>query len=151
MNNREKKFSPKIVAFCCNWCSYAGADLAGVMRLQMAADFSVVRVMCSARISPEIVIKALQSGADGVLVLGCHIGDCHYVDGNHRTKKRFALLRRMLPVIGIEAERIFLDWVSASEGARFQKVITDFVEGIRRLGPNLLQEEARMECGSEGK
>ena len=122
---------PRVVAFCCNWCSYAGADLAGVSRLQMPADFHVIRVMCSARVEPEWVISALSNGVDGVMVLGCHLGDCHYISGNHRAAKRFALLREILAISGIDRERVCVDWVSASEGGKFQQTVSDFVE---RLG-----------------
>jgi coenzyme F420-reducing hydrogenase delta subunit len=132
----EPVFNPRIIAFCCNWCSYAGADLAGVSRLQMPPDFEVVRVMCSARVAPEWVIKALSDGIDGVMVLGCHIGDCHYISGNHRAAKRFALLREMLSYVGIHPDRVLLDWVSASEGKKFQGVVTEFVERVRELGPS---------------
>ncbi len=128
-------FQPRIIAFCCNWCSYAGADLAGVSRLQMPPDFQVVRVMCSARVAPEWVIKALTGGIDGVMVLGCHIGDCHYINGNHRAAKRFALLKELLSGAGIHPDRLLMDWVSASEGAKFQKLVTEFVEQVRELGP----------------
>ena len=129
-------FEPKILAFCCNWCSYAGADLAGVSRLQMPSNLRVIRVMCSGRVSPEWVIKALSSGMDGVMVLGCHIGDCHYIDGNHRTKKRFVLLGKLLGALGIDPDRLYLDWVSASEGQKFQDVVTKFVSRVKELGPN---------------
>lgn len=128
-------YNPRVIAFCCNWCSYAGADLAGVSRLQMPADFHVVRVMCSGRVAPEWVIKALCTGVDGVMVLGCHIGDCHYIDGNHRAAKRFALLQEMLAFAGIHPDRLLLGWVSASEGALFQRTVTEFIEQVRRLGP----------------
>jgi F420-non-reducing hydrogenase iron-sulfur subunit len=129
-------FSPRIIAFCCNWCSYAGADLAGVSRLQMPPDFQVVRVMCSARVAPEWVIKALTDGIDGVMVLGCHIGDCHYIDGNHRTAKRFALLKELLAFAGIHPDRLLVDWVSASEGSKYQRLVTEFTERVRQLGPS---------------
>lgn len=132
----ENGFEPKILAFCCNWCSYAGADLAGVSRLQMPPNLRVIRVMCSGRVSPEWVIKALSSGMDGVMVLGCHIGDCHYIDGNHRTKKRFVLLGKLLGALGIEPDRLYLDWVSASEGQKFQDVVSKFVGRVKELGPN---------------
>ncbi len=131
----ESLFEPRVVAFCCNWCSYAGADLAGVSRLQMPANFQVIRVMCSARVAPEWIIKALTDGMDGVMVLGCHIGDCHYISGNHRAAKRFAVLKEMLDCVGIDRERLLVDWVSASEGPRFQKLVTDFIEQVRKLGP----------------
>lgn len=129
-------FSPRIIAFCCNWCSYAGADLAGVSRLQMPPDFQVIRVMCSARVAPEWVIKALTDGIDGVMVLGCHIGDCHYTSGNHRTAKRFAMLKEMLDCAGIHPDRLLVEWVSASEGGRFQRLVTEFTERVRELGPS---------------
>jgi F420-non-reducing hydrogenase iron-sulfur subunit len=131
-------FTPRILVFCCNWCSYAGADLAGVARLQMPADFRVLRVMCSGRVKPEYAFKALEQGIDGVFVLGCHIGDCHYLEGNHRAKKRFEVLSDMLGHLGLEPERVKIDWVSASEGAKFQEFITRFVETIRSLGPSPL-------------
>jgi coenzyme F420-reducing hydrogenase delta subunit len=123
---------PRVVAFCCNWCSYAGADLAGVSRLQMPAEFHVIRVMCSARVEPEWVIKALSDGIDGVMMLGCHMGDCHYISGNHRAAKRFAILGEILALAGIDRDRICVDWVSASEGGKFQQTVTDFVERLRR-------------------
>ena len=131
-------YEPKLLIFCCNWCSYAGADLAGVSRLQMPPNFRIIRVMCSCRVEPEWVIKALASGLDGVMVLGCHIGDCHYIDGNHRTQKRFILLRRLLGHMGINPERLCLDWVSASEGGKFQELVTNFINTIKELGPSRL-------------
>jgi F420-non-reducing hydrogenase iron-sulfur subunit len=132
----DNGFEPKILAFCCNWCSYAGADLAGVSRLQMPPNLRVIRVMCSGRVSVEWVIKAFSSGMDGVMVLGCHIGDCHYIDGNHRTKKRFVLLGKLLGAMGINPDRLLLDWVSASEGVKFQDVVTKFVNRVEELGPS---------------
>lgn len=130
------EFNPTILAFCCNWCSYAGADLAGVSRLQMPPNVHVVRVMCSASVKPEYIFKALVQGVDGVLVLGCHIGDCHYLTGNHRTAKRIPLAQKVLEEVGIDARRVKLDWVSAAEGEKFQRVVTSFVEEIKQLGPN---------------
>ena len=124
------EFNPTILAFCCNWCSYAGADLAGVSRLQMPPNVHVIRVMCSASVKPEYVFKALSEGIDGVLVLGCHIGDCHYLTGNHRTAKRFPLAQKILNDVGIDERRLKLDWVSAAEGEKFQTVITEFVSQI---------------------
>jgi len=132
----DNGFEPKILAFCCNWCSYAGADLAGVSRLQMPPNLRVIRVMCSGRVSVEWAIKAFSSGMDGVMVLGCHIGDCHYIDGNHRTKKRFVLLEKLLGAMGINPDRLYLDWVSASEGVKFQDVVTKFVDRVKELGPS---------------
>jgi F420-non-reducing hydrogenase iron-sulfur subunit len=132
------EFEPKILAFCCNWCSYAGADLAGVSRMQYPPNVRIIRVMCSGRVSPELVVKALRSGADGVVVLGCHIGDCHYISGNHRTKKRMAILRGLLSYMGVDPRRVRLEWVSASEGDRFAQVVTEVTREIKELGPNRL-------------
>ena len=129
------KFEPQIVGFLCNWCSYAGADLAGVSRIQYPPNMRIIRLMCSGRLSPEIVVKALYYGADGVLVLGCHIGDCHYQSGNHRTKKRIAVIKRLLSYLGIDPGRVRLDWVSAAEGSRFAQIVTEFTEELRELGP----------------
>ena len=129
-------FEPKIVAFCCNWCAYAGADLAGTSRMQYAPNIRIIRVMCTGRVSPLFVLKALSIGADGVLVLGCHPGDCHYMQGNYQTMRRIPLLKKMLKQLGVEEERVRLEWVSASEGARFAKVTNSFTQTIRKLGPN---------------
>ena len=128
-------FEPLIVAFCCNWCSYAGADNAGVGRRQMPTNFRVIRTMCSARIDPEFILRALSKGADGVIILGCHPADCHYIGGNYRARRRIALLRLVLEQYGFDPRRLHLQWVSASEGEKFQRVMTDFVEEIRALGP----------------
>ncbi len=135
------EFEPRILAFCCNWCSYAGADLAGVSRIQYPPNIRIIRVMCSGRVEPEFVAKALSSGADGVLVLGCHIGDCHYIHGNHQTAKRMAVLKRILGYLGIDPGRVRLEWVSAAEGARFAEVVTEFTKEIKELGPNPLKKE----------
>jgi F420-non-reducing hydrogenase iron-sulfur subunit len=131
-------FEPKIVAFCCNWCSYAGGDLAGTSRIQHSPNVRVIRVMCSGRVNPLFVIKALSVGADGVLVLGCHPGDCHYIEGNYKTMRRIPLLKKMLAQLGLEEERVRLEWVSASEGARFAEVTSSFTEAVRNLGPTSL-------------
>lgn len=133
-------FNPTILAFCCNWCSYAGADLAGVSRLQMPPNVHVIRVMCSASVKPEYVLKAISQGVDGVLVLGCHIGDCHYMTGNHRTAKRIPIVQKVLKEVGIDERRLRLDWVSASEGEKFQKVVVEFVDEVTKLGPNPMRE-----------
>jgi F420-non-reducing hydrogenase iron-sulfur subunit len=133
------EFEPKIVAFMCNWCTYAGADTAGVARLRSPVNILPVRVMCSGRVSPEMVMRAFRAGADGVLVMGCHLGDCHYSSGNHRTIKRMPLLKNLLGYVGVNPERIELQWVSASEGPRFVEVTKAFTDKIRRLGP-LAQE-----------
>ncbi len=131
----DKSFEPKIVAFLCNWCSYAGADNAGIARLQSPPNVLPIRVMCSGRVSPEMVLRAFRSGADGVLVLGCHIGDCHYIDGNHRTIKRMPLVQRLLSYVGVDPDRFRLDWVSSAEAPKFAKVTREFVEQVRELGP----------------
>jgi F420-non-reducing hydrogenase iron-sulfur subunit len=133
------EFEPRIVAFMCNWCTYAGADNAGVARLESPANILPIRVMCSGRISPEMVLRTFREGADGVLVMGCHIGDCHYSSGNHRTIKRIPLLRNLLGYAGINPERLQLEWVSAAEGPRFTQVTRAFVDKVRVLGP--LSEE----------
>jgi len=131
-------FEPKIVAFCCNWCSYAGADLAGTSRIQYCSNIRVIRVMCSGRVNPLFVLKALTVGADGVLILGCHPGDCHYLEGNYKTLRRIPLLKKMLKQLGIEEERVRLEWVSASEGAKFAEVANNFTQTIKNLGPGSL-------------
>ena len=123
----------KIVAFLCNWCSYAGADLAGVSRIQYPADVRVIRVPCSGRVDPLYIIKALQEGADGVLVSGCHPGDCHYISGNLVARRKFAMLKSFLEYVGIEPERVQFSWVSASEGGRFAALIEKVVNDVRKL------------------
>jgi F420-non-reducing hydrogenase iron-sulfur subunit len=128
-------FEPKIVGFCCNWCSYRGADLAGTARTKCSPNVRIVRVMCSGRVEPTFILKALQIGADGVLVLGCHPGDCHYAEGNYKAARRMQLLKKMLAQFGIEEERVHLDWVSASEGDRFVSIVDDMTEKLRTLGP----------------
>ncbi len=133
-------FEPKIVAFCCNWCSYAGADGAGVARLQMPPNFRIIRTMCSARVDPELVLRALAKGADGVIILGCHPADCHYIGGNYRARRRIALLRLVLEQYGFDPKRLKLEWVSASEGEKFQTTLTTFVDTIKALGPTPVEE-----------
>jgi len=128
-------FEPKIVAFLCNWCSYRGADLAGTSRMKSAANVRPIRVMCSGRVEPVLILKAFKVGADGVLVLGCHPGDCHYAGGNYKTARRIPLLKKMLEQFGIEDERVRLGWVSASEGARFVSIVNDITARVRELGP----------------
>jgi len=133
------KFDPKLLVFCCNWCSYAGADLAGVSRLQMPPYFRVIRVMCSARVDPEFVLRAFQKGADGVLVAGCHPADCHYIGGNYRTRRRMALLKMLIQQFGFDPDRLRLEWVSAGEGEKFQKTIVEFTNTVKELGPSPLR------------
>jgi coenzyme F420-reducing hydrogenase delta subunit len=134
-------FEPRIVTFCCNWCSYAGADGAGVARLQMPTNFRIIRTMCSARVDPEFVLRAFAKGADGVMVLGCHPADCHYIGGNYRARRRVALLRMVLEQYGFDPKRLKLEWVSASEGEKFQTTIVGFVDTIKQLGPTPLKKE----------
>ena len=129
-------FEPKIVGFLCNWCSYAGADLAGTSRIHYAPNVLIIRVMCTARVDPTFVLKALHDGADGVLICGCHPGDCHYSEGNYKAMRRYPLLKRLLADYGIEDERVRLEWVSASEGKRFADIVDDMTERVRALGPS---------------
>jgi F420-non-reducing hydrogenase iron-sulfur subunit len=129
-------FEPKIVAFLCNWCSYAGADLAGISRIQYPPSIRVIRVPCSGRVDPFYILKALQSGADGVLISGCHPGDCHYLTGNYVARRRFAVLNDLLAFAGIDPGRVSFSWVSAAEGERFATVVRDVTEKVRQLGPN---------------
>ena len=136
--SHETLFKHKIIAFLCNWCSYAGADLAGTSRVQYSPAVHSVRISCSSRVDPTFVIKALLMGADGVLIAGCHPGECHYKSGNLLTRRRFMMLKTLLETIGIEPERLRLEWISASEANKFARVIDDFVEQIKKLGPNLL-------------
>jgi len=131
-----KTWEPTIVAFLCNWCSYAGADLAGVSRIQYPPNVRIIRVPCSGRINPAFLLRALQNGADAVLVSGCHPGDCHYISGNLAARRKFALLKDLLNFVGMEPERVQFTWVSASEGGRFAAVIEKVVGQARKLGPN---------------
>jgi F420-non-reducing hydrogenase iron-sulfur subunit len=131
----DRQFEPRIVGFLCRWCSYTGADLAGTSRLQYPPNLAAIRVMCSGRVDPTFIVKALADGADGVLVAGCHPGDCHYQEGNYKTMRRYPMLRRLLDQFGIERDRVRLEWVSASEGDRFAAVVKDFTEKVRALGP----------------
>ena len=128
-------FEPRIVAFFCNWCTYLAADLAGTSRIKYAPNAEVVRVMCSGRVDPQFVLKAFADGADGVLIGGCHPGDCHYQTGNYKALRRFRLLRRLIGQMGIAEERLRLEWISAAEGDRVRAVIDDMVETLKRLGP----------------
>jgi F420-non-reducing hydrogenase iron-sulfur subunit len=136
------EFEPRIVAFLCNWCSYAGADLAGISRIQYPPSIRVIRVPCSGRVDPFYILKALQNGADGVLISGCHPGDCHYLTGNYVARRRFAVLNDLLEFAGIDQGRVSFSWVSAAEGERFAEVVRDVTEKVRQLGPNkkLLRE-----------
>jgi F420-non-reducing hydrogenase iron-sulfur subunit len=131
----DKPFEPRIVGFLCNWCSYQGADMAGTARMQYAPNVHVIRVNCSGRVDPSFILKAFSEGADGVLVAGCHPGDCHYTAGNFKTMRRMPLVERLLASFGIEKGRFRLEWVSAAEGAKWAHVVNDMTEQVRRLGP----------------
>lgn len=133
-------FEPKIVGFLCNWCSYTGADLAGTARMHYPPNVTSIRVMCSGRVDPAFILDAFRRGADGVLICGCHPGDCHYIEGNYKCMRRMPLTQLLLQQLGIDRNRMRLEWVSASEGGRFQEVITEFTEQIRALGPLQLHD-----------
>ena len=139
----DKEFTPRIVVFACNWCSYAGADNAGINRIQYSPNFRVIRTMCSGRVHPSFVVKAFRLGADGVLVTGCHFGDCHYIFGNYKAVEKFETTKNLTKLLGIEEGRIGLEWISAAEGVRFGKVIDEFVEQVKKLGPSPLHNGKR--------
>ena len=132
-------FEPNLVGFLCNWCSYAGADLAGVSRIQYPTNLRIIKVMCSGRVEPGMVLELLEAGADGVMVTGCHIGDCHYITGNLHTKRKYALLEKLLAKTGLEPQRIRLEWNSAAEGQRFANLVKEFTEQVRAVGPTPLR------------
>ena len=129
-------FMPKILTFLCNWCSYAGADLAGTSRLKYPTSIIPIRVMCSSRVDPLFILKGYLNGADGVLLTGCHPGDCHYQSGNYYTRRRFAALKKIFENLGLEKDRLSLSWISASEGQKYAKITTDFTQKIKKLGKN---------------
>jgi F420-non-reducing hydrogenase iron-sulfur subunit len=140
----SQAFNPRIVGFFCNWCTYLAADLAGTSRMKYAPNVRVVRTMCSGRIDPQLVLWAFAHGADGVLVGGCHPGDCHYQEGNYKTLRRITLLRNMIGQLGIEPDRLRIEWISAAEGERLRDVVNDFTEQVRKLGPlRLYQASSR--------
>lgn len=134
------EFKPLIIAFLCKWCSYTGADLAGTSRMEYKPNVRIVKVMCSGRIEPTIVLKAFAKGADGVLLCGCHPGDCHYQEGNYRCLRRYGLLQKYITQMGIETERLKLEWISASEGKQFAELIDSFTETVTDLGPSKIKE-----------
>jgi len=134
-DDERREWEPRIAAFLCNWCSYAGADLAGISRIQYPPNVRVIRVPCSGRINPLFIVKALQSGMDGVLVSGCHPGDCHYISGNLYARRKFALMKSLLEYVGIEPDRVHFSWVSAAEGVRFAELLHTVVEAVREIGP----------------
>jgi F420-non-reducing hydrogenase iron-sulfur subunit len=142
---KSKIFVPNIVAFACNWCSYAGADNAGVNRIQYSPNFRVIRTMCSGRVTPGFVLKAFKMGADGVLVSGCHFGDCHYIFGNYKAVDQFEKTKALVKTLGLEAGRIRLEWVSAAEGPRWAELINEFVDQITKLGPSPLNPKPKYE------
>jgi coenzyme F420-reducing hydrogenase delta subunit len=130
-------WEPTIIGFLCNWCSYTGADLAGTSRLQYPPNIRVIKVMCSGRVNPQFVLKALQEGADGVLVSGCHPGDCHYIEGNYYARRKLVLLKDFMGFMGIDPKRFEISWISASEGQKFAEVVTRFTAQVKELGPQL--------------
>ncbi|MGQ9498083.1 MAG: hydrogenase iron-sulfur subunit [Desulfotomaculales bacterium] len=129
-------WKPNIVVFACNWCTYQGADLAGSLRYDYPSTINIIRLPCSGRVEPEFIVAALKNGADGVFVGGCHPGDCHYKEGNYKAIRRFILLKRVLTSMGVEPERVRLEWISGSEGKRFAEVMAEFDQTIREIGPN---------------
>lgn len=139
----NENFEPVIVAFCCNWCSYAGADLSGTNRLNYPTNVKIIRVPCSCRVNPMFILRAFQKGADGVIICGCHPGDCHYTSGNYFTRRRITLLYSMLDFLGIERNRTRLEWVSAAEGAKFAATMEQFTADVKKLGPNRRLEDLR--------
>lgn len=138
------EFKPRIIAFLCNWCSYTGADLAGTSRMEYRENVRVIRVMCSGRVEPSFILKAFASGADGVLICGCHPGDCHYQEGNYRCLRRFTLLQKYIIQMGIESERLKLEWISASEGKQFAELVNSLTETITELGPCSIREKTKI-------
>lgn len=139
----KEEFKPLIVAFCCNWCSYAGADLAGTSRLNYPANVKIIRVPCSCRVNTNFIIRAFQKGADGVVIAGCHPGDCHYSTGNYYTRRRFSIFINLLEYLGIEKERFKIDWISAAEANKFATVMNEVLENVHRLGPNKKLKDGR--------
>ena len=140
-NQQMNEFEPNIAAFLCNWCSYAGADLAGTSRMKYPPNVLPIRVMCSGRVDTLFVLEALRKGADGVLVAGCHLGDCHYQTGNYKMRRRVILLKKMVEQFAIDPRRIRFEFVSASEGQKFAAVVTEFVDEIKKIGPNPLKKD----------
>lgn len=139
----KEEFKPLIVAFCCNWCSYAGADLAGTSRLNYPANVKIIRVPCSCRVNTNFIIRAFQKGADGVVIAGCHPGDCHYSTGNYYTRRRFSVFINLLEYMGIEKEHFKIDWISAAEANKFATVMNEVLENVHRLGPNKKLRDGR--------
>lgn len=145
----EEKFNPKIIGIFCNWCTYLAADLAGISRMQYASNLRISRVMCSGRIHPEFVLWAFKKGADGVLLGGCHPGDCHYIEGNYKTLRRYILLKKLIGEFGIDPRRIRLEWISGSEADKLRRVVNEFTETIKTLGPLPNRETIRVDAVDE--
>ncbi len=137
-------FQPRIIGFLCNWCSYAGADLAGVSRFSYPPNVRIIRVMCSGRIDPVFIFTALEGGLDGVLVAGCHPGDCHYISGNYHAKYKILIVKKILDKIGLESKRVRLEWISATEGRKFADLITEFTEELSNLGPSPVRSDSNL-------
>jgi F420-non-reducing hydrogenase iron-sulfur subunit len=144
----EENFEPRIIGFLCQWCSYTGADLAGTSRIEYPPNISITRVMCSGRVDLTFVANALANGADGVLIAGCHPGDCHYNKGNYHTMRRYPMLLNLLDQFGIERQRVRLEWISASEGEKFAKVVAEMTERLKELGPLNWKERSAKYCGA---
>jgi F420-non-reducing hydrogenase iron-sulfur subunit len=142
----KEQFEPRIVGFLCRWCSYTGADLAGTSRMQYPSNIAAIKVMCSGRVDPTFVVKAFSQGADGVLIAGCHPGDCHYSNGNFKAMRRFPILQKLIEEFGIEPQRLRLEWVSASEGRLFAELVREFTEEVRVLGPLNWKNRAAALC-----
>jgi len=136
----DSEFEPKVVGFLCNWCTYTGADLAGTSRIQYPPSIRIIRVMCSGAVDPTYILKALFEGADGIFVGGCHPGDCHYLSGNYKARRRMVLMNSILTTLGLEPERLWFRWISASEGQKFADAITEMTESLKSLGPNRIKE-----------
>ena len=139
----SEEFEPDIIGFLCNWCAYAGADLAGTSRIKYPVNIKSIRVMCSGRVDNVMILEALKKGADGVLVAGCHPGDCHYQTGNYKTIRRIKILKKLLAELGVEPNRVRLEFVSASEGNKFAKIIKEFVQELKKMGPSPLKQQKK--------
>ena len=146
----KEDFEPRIVGFLCRWCSYTGADLAGTSRIQYPPNISAIRVMCSGRVDPTFVVQALEEGADGVLIAGCHPGDCHYGEGNYKTMRRYPMLLNLLDQFGVERGRVRMEWISASEGEKFAEVVREFTQQLKELGPLRWRHRREAVCETIG-
>lgn len=140
VKNNDQTFEPNLLAFCCNWCSYAGADLAGLSRLKYPPNIRIIRTMCSGRVDPQFVVDAFENGADGVLIAACHLGDCHYISQNYKTYKRVNLLHKLMDSFGIEKNRLRLEFISAGEGNKFADTVIEMVDKLKELGPSPLNK-----------